>query len=79
YDIYNRKIDFPIYPYSFKALFGFSKPTEFFRENNDDFALGFLQHLEQANCDFDAQFGYPCSPEEVPAKNPKVLVIEKKQ
>ncbi|NMC34975.1 MAG: hypothetical protein GYA36_21350 [Veillonellaceae bacterium] len=31
------------------------------------------------NCGFDAQFGYPCSPEEVPAKNPKVLVIEKKQ
>jgi len=30
------------------------------------------------NCDFDAKFGYPCTKDEVPAKNPKVLVIEKK-
>jgi len=30
------------------------------------------------DCDFDAKFGFPCTKDEVPAKNPKVLVIEKK-
>ncbi len=30
------------------------------------------------NCDFDAKFGYPCSKDEVPAKNPRVLIVEQK-
>ncbi|NMB99248.1 MAG: hypothetical protein GYA35_03085 [Thermoanaerobaculaceae bacterium] len=41
----------------------------FFKNNN----------MLEVNYNFDAIFGYPCQPEEMPSKNPKVLVIEKKQ
>jgi len=30
------------------------------------------------NCDFDAKFGYPCSKDEIPAKNPKTLIVPQK-
>ncbi|MFB3850573.1 MAG: hypothetical protein ACE14Q_01465 [Acidobacteriota bacterium] len=81
---YNKEVYFSVRPSSFKVIWGSSKETE------GPFVLQKYSHLKSIsaihypilvhyNCDFDAQFGYPCTPEEVPSKNPKVLVIEKKQ
>jgi len=76
FTIFNKNIYFPITPKSFRPIWGMTKETE---------TVGFISPSSLLypvnlyyNCDFDAKFGFPCTKDEVPAKNPKVLVIEKK-
>ncbi|MCX7829838.1 MAG: hypothetical protein N2445_02085 [Acidobacteria bacterium] len=73
FKIYNENISFQIAPYDFIEIWGFTKETDFKKSANK------FPVVLYPNCDFDAKFGYPCSPEEVPSINPKILVIEKKQ
>lgn len=75
---WSLETDFPISPFIFRSLWGSTPETELKASEKKKEKVN-QPLLQEFDCDFDAKFGYPCSPEEVPSKNPKVLVIEKKQ
>lgn len=71
-----NNFSFEIMPYSFRTFWGKTRETDYKTDYSPEKAVQpiYLHY----NCDFDAQFGYPCGKEEVPAKNPIVMITESK-
>ncbi len=73
---YSNDWSFWLVPPVFRALWGVCKETDTIKTLSPE-KVKFPKILHY-NCDFDAKFGYPCSKDEVPAKNPKVLIVPQK-
>lgn len=73
---YNTHWYFELSPDLFRSFWGITPETEAFKPIDPNI-IRYPQILNH-NCDFDSQFGYPCKKKEVPAKNPKCLVINHK-